>query len=290
MRLESVAVRVPGRDPVVWGTPGGHPVEVPLGHGGEHVGDLVVTLPGGESLGARGDRILGDLATVVATAVAVTRAAEEVEMTRDRLARARLEERRVIRREIHDGLGPSLAGLRLGLQGARNLLATDPVAAAGLLSTLQTELDQRVADVRSLSHSLLPPVLDELGLSAALAELAAKHAEDGLDVRLDLRHDDALAPQVAAAAYGIAAEAVVNVARHSGARSCTVSTATSGGGLHVSVQDDGRGIDPAARPGVGGRAMRERAEEQGGRLHVRSGPAAGTTVEAFLPLGAGVRA
>ena len=175
-----------------------------------------MTLPGGESLGARGQQTLTDLATVVATAVAVTRAAEEVEATRDRLARARLEERRVIRREIHDGLGPSLAGLRLGLQGARNLLATDPAAAAALLATLQAELDQRVSDVRSLSHSLLPPVLDELGLAAALAELSAKHAEDGLEVRLDLHHDDALGPQVAAAAYGIAAEAVVNVARHSG--------------------------------------------------------------------------
>ena len=285
MRLESVTVHVPGRDAVAWGMPHGHPVEVPLGHGGQHVGDLVVTLPGGESLGARGHQTLTDLATVVATAVAVTRAAEEVEETRDRLARARLEERRVIRREIHDGLGPSLAGLRLGLQGARNLLATDPVAAAQLLSTLQGELDQRVSDVRTLSHSLLPPVLDELGLSAALAELSAKHAEDGLEVRLDLRHDDVLGPQVAAAAYGIAAEAVVNVARHSGARSCTVSTSTGIDGLRVTVRDDGRGIDPSARAGVGSSAMRERAQEQGGRVDVHSEPGRGTTVEALLPVG-----
>lgn len=290
MRLESVSVLVPGREAVVWGSPQGHPVEVPLGHRGEHVGDLVVTLPGGESLGTRGEQSLTDLATVVATAVAVTRAAEEVERTRDRLARARLEERRVIRREIHDGLGPSLAGLRLGLQGARNLMATDPAAAAELLTTLQAELDQRVSDVRSLSHSLLPPVLDELGLSAALAELAAKHAEDGLEVQLDLRHDDALGPEVAAAAYGIAAEAVVNVARHSGVRACSVSTTTSAAGLHVRVHDDGRGVDPQARAGVGSSAMRERAEEQGGRVDVHSAPDGGTTVEALLPLGVGARA
>ena len=290
MRLESLSVRVPGRDAVVWGEPRGHPVEVPLGHRGEHVGDLVVTLPGGESLGARGEQILADLAPVVATAVAVTRAAEEVERTRDRLARARLEERRIIRREIHDGLGPSLAGLRLGLQGARNLLATDPGAAGELLATLQSELDQRVDDVRTLSHSLLPPVLDELGLSAALAELATRHAEDGLDVRLELRHDDALDPETAAAAYGIASEAVTNVARHSGVRSCTVTTATTEGGLVVRVQDHGRGISADARAGVGSRAMRERAEDQGGSLHVLTAPGDGTTVEAHLPVGVGARA
>ena len=281
MRLESVSVHVPGRDAVVWGMPHGHPVEVPLGHRGEHVGDLVVTLPGGESLGARGDQTLTDLATVVATAVAVTRAAEEVEKTRDRLARARLEERRVIRREIHDGLGPSLAGLRLGLQGARNLLATDPVAAAELLSTLQAELDQRVSDVRSLSHSLLPPVLDELGLSAALAELAAKHAEDGLEVGLDLRHDDVLGPAGGGGGLrhrgrgGRQRRAPQRCAARAPCRprapptGCTSPSTTTGG---ASTR--------RARPGVGSRAMRERAEEQGGRVDVRSGPGRGTTVEA----------
>ena len=180
MRLESVSLVTPGHDDVVWGMPSGAPVAVPLRHRGEEVGTMLVTLPGGESLGATGLRTLGDLANVVATAVAVTRAAREVEEARQRLANARLAERRVIRREIHDGLGPSLAGLRLGLRGARNLLDTDPAAAAELLATLQDELDQRVADVRTLSHHLLPPVLDELGLGAALQELAARHAEDGL--------------------------------------------------------------------------------------------------------------
>ncbi|WP_377639876.1 histidine kinase [Oryzobacter terrae] len=289
MRLESVAVVLPGRPPVIWGTPGERPLVTPLAHRGEHVGELEVTLPGGESLGTRGEQTLADLATVVATAAAVTRAAEEVDEARTRLARARLEERRVIRREIHDGLGPSLAGLRLGLQGARNLMASDPASAAALLATLQAELDQRVDDVRSLSHSLLPPVLDELGLAAALAELAARHAEDGVEVRLDLHHDDVLDTQVAAAAYGIASEAVTNAVRHSGMRSCTVTTATTESGLVVRVADEGHGIAEDARSGVGTRSMRERAEEQGGVLDLRSAPGVGTTVEAVLPVGAGAR-
>lgn len=283
MRLESVTLVVPGADDVVWGTPSGTPLSVSLRHRGEEVGSMLVTLPGGESLGSAGQRTLDDLANVVATAVAVTRAAREVEESRQRLASARLAERRVIRREIHDGLGPSLAGLRLGLRGARNLLETDPAAAAALLSTLQDELDQRVAEVRTLSHSLLPPVLDELGLGAALQELAARHAEDGLTVRLDLHHEE-VGPQVAAAAYGIIGEALVNVSRHSGVSECTVRTTSSEGSLTVLVSDPGRGIAQDARAGVGSRSMRERAEEQGGRLEIHSAPGAGTSVEAVLPL------
>ena len=181
----------------------------------------------------------------------MTRAAQEVEEARARLASARLEERRVIRREIHDGLGPSLAGLRLGVQGARNLLDSDPSAAAELLSALQDELDQRVADVRSLSHSLLPPVLDELGLAAALHEMRARHAEDGLAVELSLGRLEGLGLQLAAAAYGIISEAVTNVARHSATTRCVVQAGTSGGTLAITVEDDGLGIAPDARPGVG---------------------------------------
>ena len=284
MRLESVILRTPGADDVVWGTPSGTPVAVPLRHRGDEVGVMEVTLPGGESLGADGERTLSDLANVVATAVAVTRAAREVDDARQRLARARLEERRVIRREIHDGLGPSLAGLRLGLRGARNLLETDPAAAAELLGTLQDELDQRVDDVRTLSHSLLPPVLDELGLSAALHELAARWAEDGLTVWLHLDPEEVTDPQLAAAAYGIIGEAVVNVSRHSGARECTVRTDYSSGSLVVTVTDPGRGIGEDVRAGVGSRAMRERAEEQGGLLDIRSAAGSGTVVEAVLPV------
>lgn len=285
MRLESVSVAIPGRSPVVWGMPGAHPVRVPLAHRGEPVGELAVTLPGGESLGSRGEQTLNDLATVVATAAAVTRAASDVDDARARLSRARLEERRVIRREIHDGLGPSLAGLRLGLQGARNLMTTDPSAAAALLTTLQSELDQRVSDVRTLSHHLLPPVLDELGLAAALAELSARHAEDGVEIALDLRHDDALDPQTAAAAYAIVSEAVTNTLRHSGTQAAKVETATTPDGVRITVTDEGHGMDESARSGVGTRSMRERAEELGGRFAITSPPTGGTVVEALLPHG-----
>ena len=289
MRLESVTVSLPDREPVVWGMPGAHPVRVPLAHRGEPVGELTVTLPGGESLGSRGEQTLNDLATVVATAAAVTRAASDVDDARARLSRARLEERRVIRREIHDGLGPSLAGLRLGLQGARNLMATDPPAAAALLTTLQSELDQRVSDVRTLSHHLLPPVLDELGLAAALSELAARHAEDGVEVSLALGHDDSLDPQTAAAANAIVSEAVPNTLRHRGTQSARVTTGSTADGLRVTVVDHGQGMPEGARSGVGTRSMRERAEELGGSLEITTPASGGTVVDARLPHAVAVR-
>ncbi len=247
-----------------------------------------MTAPPGEALDARAQETLRDLAAVVATAVAVARAAASVEDMRERVARARLEERQMIRREIHDGLGPSLAGLRLGLQGARNLLDRDPSSAQQLLATLQTELDQRVDAVRSLSHHLLPPVLDELGLGAALAELAARTGEAGLSVELDAHNLDAVPTPVAAAAYGITTEALANVNRHAGATRAWVTARVDDHALTVSIADDGRGIAPGARAGVGSRSMRERAEEQGGSLHLEGDASAGggTVVTARLPIGA----
>jgi len=95
---------------------------------------------------------------------------------------------------------------------------------------------------------------------------------------------------VAAAAYGIIGEALVNVSRHSGAGECTVRTTSTSGELAILVSDAGRGIGDDARAGVGSRSMRERAEEQGGRLEIHSAPGAGTRVEAALPLGVASRA
>ncbi len=289
MRLQSVTLVGDTIGPVVWGDPAPGASVVPLLHRGETVGRLEVTLPGGETLGQRGERVLRDLAAVVATAVAVARAAHDVEEARVRLSRARLAERRVIRREIHDGLGPSLAGLRLGLQGARNLLNTDVAAAAELLSTLQAELDQRVADVRTLSHHLLPPVLDELGLAAALQELAGRHAENGLRVELSTVGTDGLDQRLAAAAYAIVSEALVNVTRHSGAHRAWVQVISGESGLRLVVEDDGHGVAPGARAGVGTRSMRERAEEQGGRFELLARDGGGTRVDVSLPVAVGDR-
>lgn len=115
----------------------------PLEHRGLPVGQLVVTPPGGERLDARTRVALDELAGVVAAGVALTLATRDLDVARERVTSARMTERRVIRRELHDGLGPSLAGLRLGLEGARNLVHSDPAAAGQVLTVLQGELAVR---------------------------------------------------------------------------------------------------------------------------------------------------
>ncbi|MFH6691206.1 two-component sensor histidine kinase, partial [Cellulosimicrobium funkei] len=151
-------------------------------------------------------------------------------------------------------------GLRLGLQGARNTLRTDPEAAAAVLDALGVEVAQRVEDVRALSRSLLPPSLDEHGLEVALGELAGRQALGGFVV--DVRCDPCggLDPRVAAAAYAIASESVVNAARHSGAPECRLTVRLGDGALVVTCEDDGRGVAPDAVAGVGSRSLRERAD------------------------------
>lgn len=288
MRLESVTLRADEVGEVRWGTPTSAPIVMPLRHRGVDLGTIEVTAPPGETLGPRGEQLVTDFGAVGAAAVAVLHQARQVEQARERLTRARLEERRVIRREIHDGLGPSLAGLRLGLQGARNLLGRDDQAAAEILERLQAELDQRVNEVRTLSHNLLPPVLDELGLVPALHELAARHSENGLVVETRADLPEGLPTPLAAAAYGIASEALVNALRHSGAGHCRIEATIAGESLVLTVADDGTGIPADATPGVGTRSMRERADELGGSLTVGqgsgSGAGRGTVVRAELPL------
>ncbi len=280
LRLESVEVRRGGDVIARWGTATGPVEEVPVGSGDA---TLAVTAPPGESLGTRSRRALTELATVVDAGLVVLRSAEDLEDARRRLTEVRLEERRTIRRELHDGLGPSLAGVRLGLQGARNLVTTDPDAAAGLVDELLRELDRQVDGVRELSRSLLPPVLDELGLTAALDELVITHARAGF--RVDLQSDlpAGMSGPIAWAAYGIASEAIINARRHSGTDECTVRVAAEGDVLVLDIVDDGRGLATDARVGVGTQSMRERAREVGGTVGIEPGDLRGVVVRARLP-------
>ena len=287
LRLESVTVLDTEGHPLTRsGTATTAPMCVGLVALDRRVGVLQVTAHPGQRLDLRTRRSLDEMAGVVATALLVGRTAEELRSTRERLTRARLEERRVLRRELHDGLGPWLAGLRLGVTGAANLVATDPPAARAMLETLQGELDQRVEEVRSAARHLLPPALEELGLEAALRELVTRHADGGFQVRLRYAVPAALSEPVAAAAYGIAAEAVLNAARHSGETGCDLEVAADATTLRLVCRDQGVGRADGTPSGVGTRTMQERAAELGGTLRVRPLVPAGTAVEVVLPLAA----
>lgn len=285
LRLESVTLTVgPPVDQVVrWGEPSSTQLTLPIEHSSAAVGELAVTARPGERLDSRSREALNQLLPVVASGLALARAAVDLRRARDTATRARLEERRIIRREVHDGLGPWLSGLRLGLQGALNLIERDPAAARTVLAGLADEAGRRVDDVRTLSRSLLPPILDELGLAAALGDLVGRHAAEGFTVTLTCRGCDGVVGPAAAAAYAIASEAVLNAARHSGAPGCTLQVGGTPSGLVMTCDDAGAGRRPGWVQGVGTHSMRERAAEQGGTVEIIALDP-GTRVHAVIPV------
>jgi signal transduction histidine kinase len=235
---------------------------------------------------SRADRaVLDRLARQAAVAVHSVLLARDVARARAAAATAREEERRRLRRDLHDGMGPALAALALQAETARDLLEVDPAAAGRLLDRLVPRLNEAVADVRVLVHDLRPPTLDELGLVGALEELANRFSRPGAPVRLRADALPVLPAAVDLAAYRIASEALNNAARHAGAATVELAVAVRDDALHLDVVDDGRGLTSAGPPGVGLRSMRERAEELGGVLQVGDrAPLPGTHVSAVLPL------
>jgi signal transduction histidine kinase len=189
-----------------------------------------------------------------------------------------------LRRDLHDGIGPALAGLTLKTETARALLPPGSDGASRQLRDLGEEIRRTVVDVRRLVEGLRPPALDELGLAGACAQAVERlTAGSGLAARVDACDDlPALPAAVEVAAYRIVIEAVTNTVRHARARHCRVSIACTPAGLAVEVTDDGTGILTKGHHGHGLAIMRERAEELGGTVTVRDG-SSGVTVQARLP-------
>jgi signal transduction histidine kinase len=212
--------------------------------------------------------------------------AVELQRARERLVATREEERRRLRRDLHDGLGPALAGAALKVEAAENLLASDSATAGALLEAARSEIQSAVADVRRLVYALRPPALDELGLVGALREQAEKlGAAEHPRVEIDAPDELGVLPAaVEVAAYRISLEAMTNSARHADARTCVVRISVNGD-LDLEVVDDGRGLPDDYRAGVGISSMRERAEELGGMCEVEPLDGRGTRVHARLPLG-----
>jgi signal transduction histidine kinase len=288
LRLRGAAIDVVGttstqRQAVTGDISGADELLVPLVLDDELVGSLHLWPRPGERIDGQTERTIAALTPLVAVAARLAATAVALTESRSQLATARVEERRALRRELHDGLGPALAGVGYGLQATRNLLDVDPTRAGPLLDRMIEELDARVEDVRSLARDLVPPTLLDAGLPAALAELAERQRLTGLSVELDVTDLPPLSTDVATTLYGIIVEAVRNVVRHASATACRISAIhTTDGRLRLSVSDDGVGIDPDAPSGVGTQSMRERAEAIGGRLSIESAPIGGTTVAIVL--------
>ncbi|WP_433202185.1 sensor histidine kinase [Dactylosporangium sp. CS-047395] len=290
LRLPYVAIERDGQFVAAHGTPtGGSPQRWPLTYRGAPVGALLAHPRSGETeFGHRDRAVLGDLAAQLGAAVHAEALTADLIESRQRLVTAREDERRRLRRELHDSLGPMLTGFGLNVDAARARLATVPSAAAADATLVRArEVATRAIDeLRGIVYDLRPPALDDLGLVGAVRANAARLAE-GSGLTVVVTPDDAgdLPAAVEVAAFRIAVEAISNVVRHARASTCTVTFERAGGpSLTVAVTDD----DPGAAgwtPGVGLLSMRERAGELGGSFTAGPSPSGGR-VHARLPLAA----
>lgn len=268
----------------------GEVVERALTYRGHLLGALQVCprTPGGV-LGPADLRLLGDLARQIGAQLHALRLAADLQESRRRMVTAKEEERRRLRRDLHDGLGPELAALTLKVDGAALQLARRPERTAELLADVRAGLSRTIDDIRRLVYELRPPALDELGLLGALRDFVRRlDTADGGRPAVTVEAPaclPALPAAVEVAAYRIATEAVTNVVRHAEAGRCQVRLAAADGQLRLDIVDDGRGLPEHLVAGVGTRSIAERAGEIGGTAHIacRTGEP-GTIVRAELPL------
>lgn len=263
----------------------GDPMALPLVYQAEGIGQLLVAPRApGEAFTPAERRLLEDIALQSGAALHAIRLTADLQRSREQLVAAREEERRRLRRDLHDGLGPQLASLTLTIAAARELLRRDPQAADQLLGELTTHAQAAIADIRRIVYDLRPPALDDLGLLLALREQAAAYQQAGLQITIDVPEQlPALPAAVEVAAYRIVQEAVTNVVRHASAQYCVVRLHIDNG-LWVEIQDDGRGLPATRRSGVGLTSIRERTTELGGTLTIESAAGKGTQVRVWLPL------
>jgi len=263
------------------GTPVAHTRRFTLDLGADTRTELVVGLRSGD-LGLTNDdeKVIGLVLPLLAQTIRSQRLAAQVQAAREATVTAREEERRRIRRDLHDGLGPRLSGIAFIADAVRNNLHSDPESALEHLTRLRAEAELAIDDIRRLVYAMRPPALDELGLLAAIEQQTRglrTPGGDPFEVRITASSLPPLPAAAEVAAYRIAVEAAVNSARHSGTTAADLTLSVDGGALVLVVQDHGSGSSWVS--GVGITSMRERVAELGGELAAGKG-----RVEARLPL------
>jgi two-component system NarL family sensor kinase len=264
-------------------------VSLPLIHQRQHLGELR----------------LNELARQIGVAVSSAQLTLALQHAREALIMAREEERRRLRRDLHDGLGPVLAAQRLKVGSARYFLNQDLAVADRLLAEQERDIDAALQDVRRLIDNLRPPALDDLGLAVAIQRIAAQYGvtkedaarrDDGTSLQIDVDVPATLPPLPAAvevACYRIVQEALTNVVRHAQARHCQVTLKTvdragmegaAAEALLLTIYDDGRGLTQSGGNGLGLHSMRARAEELGGTMSIGPNRPKGTIVRVQLPV------
>jgi signal transduction histidine kinase len=270
---------------------GTHPSEViplPLSYQSERVGELILAPRAtGESFSPADMKLLNIIAGQAGIAVHNLRLTQDLQRSREKLVTAQEEERRRLRRDLHDGVGPTLASLTQRIDNASDLVKSDPEKSIQMLRELKGQVKGTVAEIRRLVYALRPPVLDEFGLVSALREHVAQYAgPSGMDITFDVT--DPMPPLPAAvevAAYRILTEAFTNIVQHAQASRCNIKIQVNGDSLSLEITDDGKGLTTKTHTGVGLLSMRERAAELGGETLVENIPSGGTRVLARLPIG-----
>lgn len=260
---------------------------LPLLSGEETFGEIIVGLrPGEFRLSADDELVLRIVGPLLAQTLRARSLAQDLQDSRSQAISAIEEERRRLRRDLHDGLGPTLSGIAHTAAAARNTMSSDPDTAEALLEGLRFDAAGAVVEIRRLVYDMRPPALDELGLVGALRQqFDAMRTPSGRPMTVVVQADDlpALPASVEVAAYRIATEAVRNAARHSGTDQAWLRVSHDHDHLVVSVRDAGSSHDEWT-PGVGLASMQERASEVGGSLNITT-KGNGSLVRASLPFG-----
>jgi signal transduction histidine kinase len=291
LKLPYVAIWAPspeGRMEVIadFGKPPERRETIALVYQNEVVGQLDIAQRGRNERFTRDERrLLTTIAALAAITVQAVQLSDELQQSRQHIITAREEERRRIRRNLHDGLGHQLASQTLGLEAVAQLMLTNPDKARTLISSLQDQAQEAIQDMRRLVYDLRPPVLDELGLTGALEESALRYESNSLHFQLEIENSQPELPAaIETAILRIAQEAMTNAVRHSKATHCKVRLYYKDNDVTVEIEDDGRGLPENFVSGIGLQTMRERATELNGETIISSLARGGTRVQARLPL------
>lgn len=266
LRLESLSVvsaRVGGVKARA-GIPGPGPeTSLDLRNANEAVGVVRATAPGNQALDRRTAEVLKDISGVLSVALQLADVNEESRQARDRIVEVRDEERRMVRRELHDGLAPALASTLAELDRVPALLS-EPATARATIDDIRVALAARTSDVRDLARTLLPTSLDSGDLDAALAELAARFSSR--DIAISVRSADACDLDFTrqAAVYHIVAEAVLLSRRTPGVASIEISVDARDGECVVRVAHDGDARDSDTAVAIA--SITDRADDLGGAV------------------------
>ncbi|MFN8382535.1 MAG: sensor histidine kinase [Anaerolineales bacterium] len=263
-------------------------IHLPLTYQTERVGELILApRAAGESFSTADMKLINIIAQQAGVAAYTVRLNNDLQKSRERLVTAQEEERRRLRRDLHDGVGPTLASLSQRIDTASEFVKTDPEKSVQLLKELKGQVKETVSEIRRLVYALRPPVLDEFGLVSAIREYVAQYSgPNGMSITFDVTEPlPSLPAAVEVAAYRIALESFMNIIKHAEASACQIKIKIENKALLLEISDNGKGFSAESRAGVGRTSMYERAAELGGECVFENIPTGGTRVSARLPIG-----